>query len=419
MTTFLSQILGKPVWDSKGERLGTCADVLVAEVETGFPTLRALALRNGKEPRLISAEAIAWLTPSIILGSTSPATYASRGDELWLRRQVLDRQIVDTEGRRLVRVNDVQLTRVSGNGIRYRLAGVDVGTLGLLRRLGIEGLARRFFRLVRRPPPEAIIPWSEVAPLQADAPIRLRISRNRISALHPADIADLIEEMDRPMGQALLQSLDTETIADTMEEIEPELQVSILGTLPPERAADVLEEMGPDEAADLLADLHPGQRAELLKLMETEDATDVRKLLTYPENSAGGIMTTEFATIPIGLTVAEALDYLRRSREAFEDEALYYVYLTDPEGRLKGVVALRDLVLASPDTRVAEIAAPDVVTVTALTPQNEVGRVVAKYNLLAVPVVDELNVVHGIVTLDDAIDSIIPTAWKKRLPRFF
>lgn len=419
MTTYLSHILGKPVWDEEGQRLGRCADVLAAEVETGFPSLRAIAVKDGQETRLIAAEFIAWLTPSIILNTSDPPAYEPRGDELWLARQVLDRQIVDTEGRRLVRVNDLQLTRVSTNGIRYHLAGADVGTLGLLRRLGVEGLAVTLFRVLRRQRPEAVIPWRDVAPLQADQPIRLRVSLEKISEFHPADIADIIEDLDRPTGQALLQTLDTETIADTMQEIEPELQASMLGTLPPERAADVLEEMGPDDAADLLADLTATQRTKLLELMEAEDATDVQKLLTYPEDTAGGIMTTEFATIPSGLTVGQALDYLRQSEAAHEDEALFYVYVVDEMQKLQGVIALRELVLAAPHVAVQDIMKAGVTTVDPLRPQKEVARVVAKYNLLAVPVVDAQDVMQGIVTVDDAIDAIIPTAWKKRLPRVF
>lgn len=418
MTTYLSQILGKPVWDAQGQRIGRCADVLVAEAEKRFPSLRAIALQNGHEPRLIPAEAIAWLKPSIILNTSDPPTYQPKGDELWLARQVLDRQIVDTEGRRLVRVNDLQLVRTCPNG-PYCLAGVDAGTRGLLRRLGVEGAAARLFKTLHREPEEAIIPWSEVAPLQPEAPLRLRVSRDRLSELHPADIAAIVSELARPLGEALLQTFDTETIADTIEEIEPELQKSMLGTLPPERAADVLEEMGPDEAADLLADLHPAEREKLLDLMEDEDASDVQKLLAYPEDSAGGIMTTEYVTIPTGLKAGEALDFLRQSPEAKEDEALYYVYVVDEAGRLQGVTSLRELVLSPPDKPVDEIMERDIIAVDPYKSQQEVARLVAKYNLLAIPVVDENNIMHGIVTVDDAIDAILPTAWKKRLPHFF
>jgi CBS domain-containing protein len=419
MPIYLSRILGKPVWDEGGQNLGRCVDLLAAEAGAGFPSLRAMALKHGQETQLITANAIAWLTPSVILNTSTPPRYQPRGDELWLARQVLDQQIVDTEGRRLVRVNDLQIARVSANGTQFRLAGVDVGTLAILRRLGIEGFVLAILRVLRRDVPQSIIPWRDVAPLQADAPIRLRVSLEKISEFHPADIADIIEDVDRPTGQALLRTLNTETIADTMEEIEEDLQAHILKTLPPEQAADVLEEMGPDDAADLLASLQPNVRDRLLELMETEDATDVQKLLTYPEDTAGGIMTTEYVTLPTNLTVSQALSHLRQSEAAQEDEALFYVYVVDNEQKLCGVVALRDLVLAQPDAALEDIMQKNVVVVDPLRSQTEVARLVAKYNLLAVPVVDANQVLQGIVTVDDAVDAIIPTAWKKRLPHFF
>lgn len=419
MTVYLSQIVGQIVWDARGEQLGRCIDVLVADVETGFPPLRAIAVAlKGETPNLISADSVAWLTPSIILNTAEPSTYEPRGHELWLARQVLDRQIVDTEGRRLVRVNDLQLARIGSDG-SYRVAGVDVGSLGLLRRLGAEGPVRTLLKALHRELPRTTIPWEDVAPLQADEPIRLRVSRDKISEMHPADIAAIVSELDRPTGHALMQTFDTETIADTMQEIEPELQVSILGVLPPERAADVLEEMGPDDAADLLADLTPTERARFLKLMEIEDASEVRKLLTYREDTAGGIMTTEYSTIPLGLTASKALDFLRRSPAAQEDEGMYYVYVVDEVETLRGVIVLRDLVLASPNTPVQEIMEDRPIAVDPQTPQTEVAHIAAKYNLLAVPVIDSNRVLHGIVTVDDAIDAIIPTAWKKRLPRHY
>ncbi|MHB0858726.1 MAG: magnesium transporter MgtE N-terminal domain-containing protein [Anaerolineae bacterium] len=419
MSTFLSQILGRPVYDAQGQRLGRCLDILVRDVESGFPPMRALHIQDESgQDHLVAADAVAWLSPSIILKSSELPTYTPRGDELWLKKQVLDRQLVDTEGRRLVRVNDLQMARAGKNG-QYNLMGVNVGTLSLLRRLGTEGLARGLFRALRHEPPEVVIPWQDVASVQPDAPIRLRVSRDRLSQLHPADIANIVAELDRETGQALLDTLDTETVADTMSEIEPELQMSMLATMEPERAADVLEEMDPDDAADLLADMEPDDRRNLLQLMEREDATQVEKLLAYPEDSAGGIMTTEFVTMPEGLTVAQALDYLRRSPEAQEDEALYYVHIVDGRGCLVGVVALRDLVMADPVQTLDEIMEHHPITVELTTPQAEVARTVAKYNLLAVPVVDEENCLHGMVTVDDAIDAIIPTAWKKHLPRFF
>jgi len=421
MYVWLSDILDRPVWDAQNNRLGVCRDELVADVDIEFPPLRAIAVgEKTGAPRLYAAGDIAWLRPSIILSSATPTLYEPRGDELWLRRQVLDRQIVDTEGRRLVRANDLQFARRNSH---YCLAGVDVGSQGLARRLGIEGAVTGAMRLLRREMPEPMIPWSDVAPLEAGgapgAPIRLRVSRDKLGQLHPADIAAIVSELDRTTGQALLTALDTPTVADAIQEIEPELQVTVLENLPPERAVDVLEEMDPNDAADLLADLEPVDREKYLDLMEDEEATHIEKLLAYPPDSAGGIMTTEFTTIYRGLTVGQALESLRQSPAAREDETMFYIYIVDEESKLLGAISLRSLVMAAPETPVEKLVDEHPVTVDLLTPQHEVAHIVAKYNLLAVPVVDEQGVLHGIVTVDDAIDAIIPTAWKKRLPRFY
>ncbi|MFO7698713.1 MAG: CBS domain-containing protein, partial [Anaerolineae bacterium] len=212
---------------------------------------------------------------------------------------------------------------------------------------------------------------------------------------------------------------DDETAADTISEAEPDLQMQLLMSLTPERAADVLEEMDPDDAVDLLASMEVEQRESYLELMEDPDSVDMVRLLAFPEDSAGGIMTSEFTTLPLGYTAGEALAYLRHSNLAQEDETLYYVHVIDDESRLKGILSLRDLVMADPDESVDGIMETDPITVSPLVEQEEVARIVARYNLLEVPVVNEEGVMQGIVTVDDAIDAVIPTAWKKRLPRFY
>jgi CBS domain-containing protein len=419
MSIYLSQLLDRPVWDGQGQQLGRCQDLLVAEARNDFAVLRALVLKRGRnEQVLVSAEDVLWLHPSTILRSATPAIYHLVGDEFWLRDQVLDQQIVDLEGRRMVRANDLQFVR-SESDQRYYLVGVGTGTRSLLRRLGLEGVSSKLSGLMGRKIGEQVIPWQEVASVAADAPIRLRVSQSKISQMNPVDLAQMISDMDRPSGQTLLETLDNETVADALQEASPELQTSILAAMTPERAADILEEMDPDDAADLLADVPEDDRANLLSLMEDEEASDVQKLLAFPEDSAGGLMTTEYATIPVGLSVGEAIDYLRQSAEAQQDEALYTVHVVDGQGHLLGVVALRHLVMAAPREQVTEIMDTHPVTVEPLTSQREVARLVARYNLLAVPVIDEAGILHGIVTVDDAIDAIIPTVWKKQLPRFF
>jgi len=417
---YLSQIQGRKVWDVWSRPVGRCADILVGNLEQPFPTVVALALKDhGAPARFIPASQISELFPNVVLKVPREdiQPYEPSGDELPLGERVMDRQIVDTEGRRVVRVNDLQIARVKD---RFCLTGVDVGGRGLLRRLGVERPAAAIARLLGRRLPESVIPWEDVAPLQHEDPLRLRISRDKISHLPPADIAAILNDLDRRTSQALLARLDDETLADALEESPPEVQVAALSQLAPERAADILEEMGPDEAADLLADLPAETSARLLELMEDEEAEDVQALLGYPEDTAGGIMTTEFAWVPTGLRAAEALDYLRRSPDAQDDEAMHHVYILDDERRLRGVVSLRDLVMAPPDRPLEEEADASPLTVDPLTPQEDVAYLVAKYDLLAVPVVDaETGEMLGIVTVDDAIDTVLPTAWKKRLPRLY
>ncbi len=418
---YLSQIRNQRIWDAFGRPVGRCEDVLIGHVDEAFPNVLAIAVRDGDAtPAYIATDQVSSLYPSITLSVPAEqiVPYRPGGDELRLAARVLDRQIVDTEGRRVVRVNDVQLAFMRGH---FHLTGVDVGGRGLLRRLGLEGAIQGAARAFGKSLPEGVIPWEDVAPLNQDDPLRLRISRDKISQMPPADIAAILSDLDRPTGEALLSGLQNEILADTLAESPADVQMAVLMHMDPERAADVLEEMDPDEAADVLADLPEANSAHLLGLMENEDAADVESLLTYPETAAGGIMTTEFARVPVGLTAGAALSFLRGSEDAQEDEAMHYVYVLDENRRLQHVMTLRNLVMAPPDAALVDIAEPtdSLVTVTPYTPQQDVAYLVAKYDLLAVPVVDEeTEQVLGIVTVDDAIDAVLPTAWKKRLPRF-
>jgi Mg2+ transporter MgtE len=211
---------------------------------------------------------------------------------------------------------------------------------------------------------------------------------------------------------AVFQQLDLETAAEALQEVEPEMQAAIVSDLPEERAADILEEMDPDEAADLLQDLPEDRRDELVELMDKEEAQDVEELLTHSEDSAGGIMTTDFVALPRELTAAQAIDELRAKKP--DPQLTYYLYVVDGEGKLEGVLSLRDLVVASPETKVSEIMDPNVLKVDAETPKEEVAALIAKYDLLAMPVVDARKKLLGTVTVDDVVELMLPRGWKKR-----
>jgi CBS domain-containing protein len=417
MQLYLSQVVGRPVRDRQGEPIGKIDDLIVA-VGDRYPPVTGLVVATGRRKIFLPWSNVATFdatgavlsTPTIDIGG-----FKQRPNELLLAQDLRDKQIVDIDGRRVVRVNDLRLDEIDG---RLHLVAVDVGAAGLLRRLGIEGPWRTIARNLHVGVPERYIDWEDVDPLETSiASIRLRVPHQGLRELHPADLATIIDQLTPRDRAGVLASLDDEAVADAMEEMEPETQVDVLEDLEPARAADILEEMSPDDAADLIADLSDETKAEILPLMEQDEADEVRELLGYPEDTAGGIMTTAYVAIPEDLTAAQAIDKLRELEP--DAETIYYVYVVDAQERLVGVLSLRDLIVARPDAPVRDFMHREPVAVGALTPQEEVAQVVARYNLLAVPVVDDKGTLLGIVTVDDAIDTVLPTAWKRRLPRVF
>lgn len=415
---YLSDLIGKPVADVDGECIGHLTDLIASlRGKMPHPEIVALAVKRSGGILLVPfSDVAAFIAPAIPLTRRLQdiVPYEPGEQGLYLAQDVLDKQIIDTNGMRVVRVNDLELVRVNGH---FYVANVDVGGLGLLRRLGLLKTAQWFAGRFRRKLRPSTISWDAVELLPGDQPMRLRVPSDKIAELHPADLAEIISDLSRSESSRLLESLDVKTVADTLEEVEPDFQASLVEAMPDEKVADVLEEMAPDEAADLLAELPQDRSRELLELMEDEEAEDVRKLLAYPEDTAGGIMTTEFIAVRPDYTAEQAVSVLREAAD--EAETILYVYVTDSEDHLVGVFSLRDLVLARPETPVAQFMQHRVASVSLRDSQDEVARVVAKYDLSAVPVVDDQGRLHGIVTADDALDKIIPTKWKKRLPRLY
>jgi CBS domain-containing protein len=414
---FLSQCIGRPVLDPAEEPIGKVADLIVA-IGDRYPPVTGLVVATDK--RLIflpwrSVERLDAGGARLRVLTIDIGKFRQRPNEILLKGDLLDKQIVDIEGRKVIRVNDVSLDEIEG---ALHVVAVDVGAAGLLRRLGMEGPWRTIARNLRLPLPERYIDWEDVDPLESTiASIRLRVPHGKLAQLHPADLASIVEQLTPRDRAGVLAALDDEAVADAMEEMEPDTQVDVLEDLAPERAADILEEMSPDDAADLVADLDQETRDEILSLMEKDEVEEVQELLGYPEESAGGIMTTEYVALDARFTAAQAIDRLRELEP--DAETIYYVYVTDDDGRLVGVLSLRDLIVAPPDVAIGGVMIREPVAVGVLADQDEVAEVVAHYNLLAVPVVDDEERLVGIVTVDDAIDTVIPTAWKKRLPRVF
>jgi magnesium transporter len=414
---FLSEILGRPVTDIDGKQVGVLRDLIAKDIPAiQHPKIEAIVVEWKGNSWTIPYSCIAALFSRAIPLKClidNAESYVSDEDDIFLARDVLDKQIIDTEGARVVRVNDLELMRVNGS---IWVGNVDVGMMGIFQRMGLSRFGRYLATHLKIKAFESYISWDNVELLRQDRSMRLKVPVERIRELHPADIAEIISDLNRLQSSQLLESFDVQQLANALEEVEPDFQASLVEGMDNEKVADVLEAMAPDEVADLLAELPKERSEDLLDLMEDEEADEVRKLLAYPEDSAGGIMTTEYAAIPLGLTAEQAIQELRETED--EAETIYYVYVIDAEGKLMGVFSLTNLIFVKPDTLVDSFMKTNVISVKLLDRQDKVAQIISKYDLLAVPVVDDQNCLHGIVTADDALDKIIPTAWKKRLPRF-
>ncbi len=413
---FLSKLLGSPVRDRDTKPAGTLQD-LVVTTRPNYPRVTALLIK--RRGRLVAAEwsAVESFEETMTMLKVGGAELDERElgeDELRLSQQFLDKQLVDTEGHKVIRVNDIQLVRT---GPFVHAVAVDISSGAILRRVGLGRVSDRLTKARQQPKPH-LIDWRVLDLGETDdSGVRLAVPRTKIELLHPADIADIVHELSPEERAAVIGALEDEIAADTLEELHPSYQTSLLLDMPDDRASELLASMSPDDAADLLADLPDERRAHLIAMMEKEDAEDMRELLSYPEDSAGGIMTPDFAWVRLDDTAAEATEKLRA--QADDVETVYYIYVLDRGEHLRGVFSLRDLLMTPPERRVRDFMTENPVSVPTLAGEQEITQAIAKYNLLALPVVDDHNVLHGIITVDDAIDLVLPLAWKKRLPRLF
>jgi magnesium transporter len=411
---YVSELIGAPVRDPDGHVVARVADLLVP-ADADYPAIEAVALKPAKgDQRTIPWSALRVLDNgklSLAGPLVEAPAFEAPVEQLSLARQVIDHQIIDVNGVRVVRVNDLQLAAVDGS---YRLIGVDISTAGLLRRLGA---ARVLSAIGVRLTPRAIA-WQAIEPVESGTTgVKLKVSHEDLAKLHPSDIAQIISQLDQHHVQEVLETLDDEAAADAFSEVSPDLQLALIRGMEPERAADILEEMEPDDAADILGDLEPERAHDLLSRMDVEEADDVRELLSYPDESAGGLMTNDMVTVPPTVTAEQAIRLVREQAAAMDN--VYYVYVVDEGERLLGVLSLRELIVAEPQTPIGRVMHRELLRGRLDDSQDEVARLIAKYNLLALPIVDDLGKLKGIVTVDDAMDVILPDDWKARLPRVY
>ena len=410
---YLSQVLRRPIRDAGGLPVAIIKDVIVQLGADEHPPVTGLVARYRRRDFFVPRRHLgvfdlrgAALTTNIL----DLRPFARRAGEALLARDVLDKQLVDVNGKRVVRVNDVQILNVAGE---WRVTGADVSLQGLWRRLMPVGFWGSD-RIVE------VLDWANVGYLATDAAtVQLKSSADKLARLHPVEIARLAEALSYHHESDLVEALDDETAAETLEEMDSETQARIIAEMDVERAADILEWMSPDDAADVLGDLPEAKAEDLLKRMDDEEQADVAELLPYEDDTAGGLMTTEFVVLPQDLTAGQALARLREMAQT--PNMIYYLYIVETEGswQLKGVIALRNLIVADTNAPLTEVMRSEFQRAHPDDAAYSVAQIIAEYNLLALPVVDDTGDICGIVTVDDAMDLLLPKDWKQRLPRVF
>jgi magnesium transporter len=409
---FLSSVLGKPVIDEFGRDIGKLWDMLLIPGEV-FPEVSQLLIKGKDGILSVPWKDIYLFNPFVISVAGTRKTvgkYTSREGEILVRRDILDKQIVDVNGAKVVRVNDLKLGSYKEH---LCIFFADVGFRGLLRRLGYEKIWEKLAALLNKSLPDNHISWEYVQPLEFNVSrLALTMARDQMADMHPADIAHIISQIPSNNIRTVLTTLDTETAGEAIHELEPELRSRVISQLDSEHASDILEEMAPDEAADVLGDLPEEKAQELLGLMDAEEAEDIQELMEHEENTAGGLMNSEFLTISDDFTVEDALREVRLF--APDIEIVYYAYVTDNQENLVGVVSLRELLIHSPDTPVQDIMSVNLKTVKVDSTPEEILEIIAKYNLIAVPVLDEEEKMAGVATVDDILELFLPYALRRR-----
>ena len=411
---YLSQIINRLITDAEGDKVAVIKDLVVRYGDEDYPLLIGILGRFSRRRFFIPWERIAEFNETgarLQVDVLDLRPFTRRDGEILLAKDVLDKQLIDVDGKRVVRVNDVQLIEVAG---MWRVTGADVSLQGFLRRLLPSGLYGK--RLVE------VIDWADVGYLATDttaAAVQLKSSKGKLSRLHPVEIAQLAESLSPVHSTEIVESLDNETAAEMLEEMSTEAQARILEEMDEERAADILEEMSPDDAVDVLGEMDEDKAQELFDLMEEEEKADVAELMPFESDTAGGLMTTEFVTFPKNLTVSQAIARLRDMAET--PNMIYYLYVVEEENSWKicGLISLRSLILADPTLPLAEVMRESFQYAHPNDSAEEVAQTIAEYNLLALPVVDDLGEIAGIVTVDDAMEILLPKNMERRFPRLF
>ncbi|MFA6309102.1 MAG: CBS domain-containing protein [Clostridia bacterium] len=412
-TFYLSRVLGKKVLSKSGKVLGTIQDILV-DVQSTKPQVTSLKIKRSGKSVIIDFSKIS------VSEEKGQYVFKSRKEEatetvlkentIFLRDNVLDKQLVDIDGRKLVRVNDVRLAVLATGTF---VVAVDVGIEGLLRRLGAAKPIMKLLRPFKLDIPNKLILWDEVETIDfGQAGIKLSSPYSKLSTLHVSDVADIIEDMDSKMQAEVFASFDEEKAADILEELEPKAKIHILQGMSIEKAADVLEKMPSDEVADILDEMPDDRAEELLSEMESQTSEEVRELMEYEDDEVGSLMTLDFISFNKNTTVNDTIIEMRKQKP--EADTVYYLYVTDETDHFVATVSLRDIIISEPETKLSEIMNKNSIFVTDTDNIDSIAEIISKYNLLAVPVVDKEMFMVGMVVIDDVVYNLLKASRRRR-----
>ncbi len=394
---YFSQLRGKDICDNKGRTVGKVKDIVTLWTG-GLPMITGI-LYSEEPDKLIPADIVQnWDGKQVILAESSEKINITQitHQQLFVGKWLLDNQVIDLKGYKIVRVNDILLSCDEQDGKqRLSIIAADIGIRGLLRRIGLEFLASRLDK--------KYISWQHITPLEKrTGSLKLKLDKDRFKKLHPVEIADLLEDMDYDSRNVFFKALGSEQAAEAIGKLKENTQVEIVTRMDKKQAAELLEDLHADEAANLLREMPKEKAAELLQLVKKDKAKELKWLLHYKSDTAGSLMTTEFIRLPVTFTAGQAIEHLRRFAQ--DAEMIYYLYVTDVDEKLLGVFSLRELILADQEITLGALLHSKVITVQVNDSRKKVAEIIHKYGLLAVPVIDAEGFLHGVVTVDDVLD---------------
>ncbi len=411
---FLSKVLNKRIYDEYGDCIGKLVDIYVT-TEDSYPRAIAYKLKKGRETSNYEFKNIDFYDDDgrAIIKVRGCRDIILRKYSYLLSENLLNKQIIDINGKKLVKVNDLRIGQIAGE---YKVIAVDTGFLALSRKIGLEKLGYTLYKSFNRKPTDTLIMWDNVESLEMlHNNLKLCVPYQKLSKLHPADLADIIEDMNINYRKLVFENLDEDLAANTFEEIEPEVQAQILKDIPLPKKIEVIYNMDKDEAADVLLDMDEETVEKILINIEEKDAKDIRKLMDYKEETAGSMMNKDFISFNVNITAEETIDVLRRLKP--KDEMFYDIYIVDENERLKGIVSLRDLIIASPNNKLKDIMNEEVIKIKDMDNINNVIELAIKYDLLSIPVIEDNEKLCGSIVIDDIISDVFKPMWKKKIKR--